>query len=438
MAQFRNTADILDTILRRAGEETNGNSAYEAEALEYLNKVHHAIIAGGSVFNLEVDESWVWARSKSPMTIELQPKYETGTVSVTQGSEAATFSSAPSFSAEGWFLKADNRPEAYKIVSHTAAASAFELDAAFVGDTAATQAYKIFKLDYELVPSYLTVDSDNNKIDFEETASTELTATLTEGSYTPADLATEVKTQMDAAGASTYTVTYDAVRKTFDIASDRAGGGGIFTLQFATGSNNANSAAALLGYDDEDLADAATQAALYPLGAVSRIIEPVRANRDSQRDALIEGIDSWRFLQEFPVHKAPEKLPTYFTKIEEDQDGRVVVRFNAYPDELRKLELHWIPVPRDLKDNAKSRPLFPRNAIEVLEYGAAYHLLLEKEDNKAQLYLQLAQAGLKAMENRNREQLRKSDGKFGQIVPRIEQLERHLRNRFRYGYTAGD
>jgi len=438
MAQFRNTADILDTILRRAGETTNGNSAYEAEALEYLNKVHQAIIAGGSVLNLDVDESWTWARSKAPMTIELQPKYETGTVSVTLGSEAGTFSSAPSFSVEGWFLKLDDRGETYKIVKHVAAGAAFELDAAYIGPTNATQAYKVYKLDYELMPSYLTVTAENNKIDFEETASTGLAATISVGSYTPAELAAEVKTQLDAAGASVYTVSYSASTRLFSIASDRAGGGNVFILKFGTGSNVGNSAAALLGYDDDDYADAASQTGVYPLGAVSRLIEPIRSHRQSERDALIMGIAPLKFMYEYPVHRVPEKTPTAFTKIEEDQDGRVIIRFNGYPSEKKKLDVHYIPVPRDLKDNTKSRPLFPRNAVEVLEYGTAYHLLLEKEDSKAQVFLQLAQAGLAALEKRNREQMRKTDDNFGEIITRPSQLEKYTNRRFRYGYTAED
>jgi hypothetical protein len=37
----------------------------------------------------------------------------------------------------------------------------------------------------------------------------EFTATLTPGSYTATQIAAELKTQLDAAGANTYTVTYD-------------------------------------------------------------------------------------------------------------------------------------------------------------------------------------------------------------------------------------
>ena len=86
MAQFRTTADLLDSILRRSGEVTDGTSDLESDALEYLNRIHHTVIAGGNEFDVEVDEPWVWARAKRPMILELQPAFDTDTVSLTQGS----------------------------------------------------------------------------------------------------------------------------------------------------------------------------------------------------------------------------------------------------------------------------------------------------------------------------------------------------------------
>ncbi len=69
MSQFRTTADLVDRVLKRCGEPTNGNSAYEADTLEHINNVHHTIVAGGNIFDLEVDEAWTWAKSKTPMLL---------------------------------------------------------------------------------------------------------------------------------------------------------------------------------------------------------------------------------------------------------------------------------------------------------------------------------------------------------------------------------
>ncbi len=64
---------------------------------------------------------------------------------------------------------------------------------------------KLWILDYQFA-FLLDVDATNNKLDFSEGAG-ELTATVSTNSYTLADLAAEIKTQLDAAGALTYTVS---------------------------------------------------------------------------------------------------------------------------------------------------------------------------------------------------------------------------------------
>lgn len=65
-------------------------------------------------------------------------------------------------------------------------------------------------LDWEFQDFKIDIDSTNNKIDFSEDAgATTLSATITGGTYTPAALATEVKTGLEASGALTYTVSFD-------------------------------------------------------------------------------------------------------------------------------------------------------------------------------------------------------------------------------------
>jgi len=93
----------------------------------------------------------------------------------------------------------------------------------------------------------IVIDATNNKIDFEELSGTQLTATIASGLYDGSLLATAVKVAMDAAGASTYTVTYNPSTKKITIASNGAGGGGIFTLLFGSGTSG-STAATILGY----------------------------------------------------------------------------------------------------------------------------------------------------------------------------------------------
>ena len=105
MSQFRTTADILDEVLDKSGEVTNGNSPYESNAVTYLNKAHQAIVGGGSIFSLKVDEAWTWARSRHPINIELLPAVTAGSVQVTADSLNISFTSAPATSVEGWFIR---------------------------------------------------------------------------------------------------------------------------------------------------------------------------------------------------------------------------------------------------------------------------------------------------------------------------------------------
>ncbi len=61
-------------------------------------------------------------------------------------------------------------------------------------------------LDWSYSSWEMDIDSTNNKIDFEE-GDDSFTAELTAGTYSTSELAAEIKIQMDAEGANTYTVT---------------------------------------------------------------------------------------------------------------------------------------------------------------------------------------------------------------------------------------
>lgn len=81
-------------------------------------------------------------------------------------------------------------------------------------------------LDWEYRDFKIDVDSTNNKIDFAEGGSP-LAATITDGTYTRAQLESEIKAQLESAGSLTYTVSFDVDDKltisangAFDLASD--------------------------------------------------------------------------------------------------------------------------------------------------------------------------------------------------------------------------
>lgn len=431
MAQFRTTADIKTEVLEKAGEPTNGNSGYDSLALTYLNKAHQAIIGGGSIFSLKVDEPWTWARAKKPIILELEPAVE-GTVTVTEGLRTITFSAGPASSLEGWHFKVTDDPTVYKIAQHTAASTSATLDSAFLGSTG-SKSYKAFKLDYVIAPTYIVIDSTNDKIDLIESGSTEQTVTLTHGAYTPAELIAHVATVLTAlASAVTYTGSYDSVSRLFTITSDLAGGL-VFKLLGATGTNRKRSALPSLGLDRLDHTGAASYTSAYIVGGVSRLVEPFKIFKQRTKNPFIYSADSVQMEMDYPLWAVREAIPALFTKIEETEDGLVTVRFNSYPAEKMRVEVSWIPIPHDLQNNAASIPLVPRKDIDVLIHAAAAFILFDKEDTKFKDILGLAELQLAAMEKKNRSEMRRTDVNFGQIIPRQDHI-RTVRSDLRYGY----
>lgn len=86
------------------------------------------------------------------------------------------------------------------------------------------------------------ITSENNLIDFDE-GSTELTATLSPGTYTATEFASEIKRALDAAGALTYTVTFSRTTRKITISA-----GSNFTLRSNTGTHVGTSPWTLMGF----------------------------------------------------------------------------------------------------------------------------------------------------------------------------------------------
>lgn len=100
---------------------------------------------------------------------------------------------------------------------------------------------------------YFNIQSGSNTIVFRETIGVDLTATVTVDEYASIDaVALAIKTALEAAGASTYSVGRDATTKRWEITSDGSGGGGIFQLRWS----QATAMADILGYAASDLTGA--------------------------------------------------------------------------------------------------------------------------------------------------------------------------------------
>lgn len=421
MAQFRSSADILDLALTNAGEVTSGRSQYETQALDFLNKVNFVLLAGGTIplgkdTTVEIDEVWPWARSFRPFVIELQPKYDSGTVAFTQGSEAGTFSSAPSYSVAGWHIRVEGTDEVYRIASHTAASTAFEIDGYYADTSVTAGNFQVMKIDYDLVPDLITVDQTNLYIQFQKAAGVTLTGTLTAGAYTPAQLATHVAAVITvAAGGPTVTGAYSAVTRKFTLTSDLAG-----ATSFSIVGNGTQAPLSVhkdLGFDDITTTSAAAQTSVYVLGGIARLIEPLKVHRGSG-DGLVSSLDAEAFARDYPLKDICEGVPDRFVVISERSDGVLTVRLNKFVQEKTRLEADHIKVPRDLKDDATSLPLIPRKHVDVLEYATSFFLCFLKSDDRMNVYAELTKGKLMAMKAQHRGTLLRAGENFGQIIPR--------------------
>lgn len=104
----------------------------------------------------------------------------------------------------------------------------------------------------------IEITEDNCKMDFDEGGG-ELTATLDYGTYTPEEIATEVALQLNAAGAFTYTCTFNRSTRILTITSSSS-----VEMLFLSGSNAVESAYSTLGFsilaDDTDTSFVAASA----------------------------------------------------------------------------------------------------------------------------------------------------------------------------------
>lgn len=153
MANLTLVSDIKADVLQRCGELGDGTSKYDALVLDYIDRVHKEVVCGGSTFVPELAESWPWARSASPGLLVLQPAYDTGGVTLTNGSTSGLFSTAPGGSLgsfAGRFLFVNGLSEVYRVATHTAGLAAFTLDLAWQLASQAAVPMRCSKLDYTL------------------------------------------------------------------------------------------------------------------------------------------------------------------------------------------------------------------------------------------------------------------------------------------------
>lgn len=143
------TAQDIHTHVLFRGFEAAAGSKFDTVVLDYMNRSYQMLCTGVSEFLPEYIDDWWWLRRRATLT--LSPVYETGSISLTAGSTALTFSIAPiGYGFMNWMLKVEGHPEIFKIASHVADDTAAVLDSPWTGDTGAGLQFKLMKVFYDL------------------------------------------------------------------------------------------------------------------------------------------------------------------------------------------------------------------------------------------------------------------------------------------------
>lgn len=153
------SSQLLDDILFRAGEKVDGTSDYEAQALIYLNRAYRTVYMGGGEFNPKYHENWYWMDENEIGQDTITSVIKTGTVAVTFGSTAITFSVAPAFSVNAYMLRLDDDEDIFHIASHTAGSTAATLRTSYSGATATGKTFRLMKFTYDLPSDLLKISS---------------------------------------------------------------------------------------------------------------------------------------------------------------------------------------------------------------------------------------------------------------------------------------
>ena len=150
---------IIIDVLEKSGEVPNNNSKYYDKAIFYINNTYLSILSGSNEFDIDLGEAWPWALNPTSKTLVLLPPYETGTVSLTNGSANGSFSAVSAVSMVGRYLKVSDRSEYFRIKTHVAGTADFVLDANYTDDTGTTLGYQAIRLEYDLCSDVLRMVS---------------------------------------------------------------------------------------------------------------------------------------------------------------------------------------------------------------------------------------------------------------------------------------
>lgn len=374
------TSVLKKSVLFRVGELTDGTSPYDSKALEYINQIYRSVLAGGNEFEVELGQPWSWARSVAPGTLVLKPQYETGSISVVNGSASATLSSAAAISLAGQWLKVTGRPEVFRISAHSAGSASITLDTPYTDTTAAGLAYQVYMVEYDL-PGAIERLIGPMMVDRQQLLQAPVDGLIQAVDplnmaeafpikYIPQEVPQQfaqiqrtalgqVRVKFNAQVGVETRVSYDYIPKQGDL---------------ICGSCTTNSSTNVLTFADHGLENGRQV-----------VFETTAAG-------LTKGV-------------------TYYVISATQNTFKVSTALGGSE----------VTLTANTTISVDTIPIIPEPFRLILDYGAAFYLAVDKNDERAESYASLCKAKMTAMISANdRELAQSSGGRVGQMIPRLD------------------
>lgn len=159
---------------------------------------------------------------------------------------------------------------------------------------------------------------------------------------------------------------------------------------------------------------------------VSKLVQPMKVYKaqgwsENANWNLIYGISARELADLYTGSGDWTGTPTKFAVIYE-RDNVPTVRFSHSVQELTQVEFEYVEIADDLTVAPDMTPILPREDRLVLAYGAAYFIMIDKEDSRADAYFRFTQAKLQSMIMNRRAQFGQTSGNYGRFLPRQGQV----------------
>jgi hypothetical protein len=138
-------------------------------------------------------------------------------------------------------------------------------------------------------------------------------------------------------------------------------------------------------------------------------------------------VDENQMDRDYPLRRIIDGNPNFFTITKKDAGGNYFVKFEKSVQLPARVEWKAIQIPDPLVDLPTNFPIIPVEHRDCLDFAASYFLLLDKNDDRAQMFLGLTQQKLKAMQKAEEKQKTQTSKNRGKLFARGDLYNRGKR-----------